>query len=92
MPFDPGTSQAYGALTADDFKKIVLGDPRERTKKTPMIQIADLFLYPMVKGGYDPAYAPYQKLLAAKRLIDATLSAEERPVLGIKYSCFDQKR
>lgn len=92
MPFDPGTSKAYGALTADDFKAVILGEARERTKKTPMIQVADLYLYPMVKGGYDAAYGPYRTLLAVNRLIDAILSEEERPILGIKYSCFDRKR
>ena len=92
MPFDPGTSKAYRALTADDFKRVILGEARERTKKTPMIQVADLYLYPMVKGGYDPTYGPYQKLLDASRLVDAVLSGDERPILGIKYSCFDQKR
>jgi hypothetical protein len=92
MPFDPDTSKAYRALTAEDFAKIILGEARERTKKTPMIQVADLYLYPMVKGGYDPTYPPYQKLLAANRLIDAILPEADRPILGIKYSCFDQKR
>jgi hypothetical protein len=92
MPFDPETSKAYGALTGGDFAKIILGEARERTKKTPMIQIADLYLYPMVKGGYDPDYPPYQKLLAAGRLIDAILPEAERAFIGIKYSCFDQKR
>ena len=92
MPFDAETSQAYGALTAEEFKETILGDARERTKKTPMIQVADLYLYPMVKGGYDPAYPPYQKLMTANRLLDAILTVEERPRLGIKYSCFDYKR
>jgi len=89
MPFDVNTSQRYDALRAEDFRVLILGEPRERTKKTPMIQVADLYLYPMAKGGYEPAYRPYQALMAAGRLIDTTLTAEERPLLGIKYSCFD---
>lgn len=92
MPFSAETSEAYGALKADDFKALILGEPRERTKKTPMIQVADLYLYPMVKGGYDPDYAPYRALMDAARLIDAVLSSEDRPVTGIKYSCFDYKQ
>ena len=92
MPFDTVSSQGYHALAADDFKALILGEPRERTKKTPMIQVADLYLYPMVKGGYDPEYRPYRTLMAAGRLIDAILTADERPLLGIKYSCFDEKR
>jgi hypothetical protein len=92
MPFDPDTSSPYEALKPDDFKSLVLGEPRERTKNTPMIQVADLYLYPMVKGGYDPTYAPYRGLLEAGRLIDSILKDDQRALLGVKYSCFDHRR
>lgn len=88
MPFNADNSAAYGALTAEDFRAIVHGEPRGKTKDTPMIQIADIFLYPMAKGGYDPSYRPYAKLLSQGRLIDSLVSEDERPLLGIKYSCF----
>jgi hypothetical protein len=88
MPFDQQNSVAYDALAAADFRDIVLGEPRRKTKATPMIQIADLVLYPMAKGGYDPGYRPYKKLMANGKLIDALLDPEERLTLGIKYSCF----
>lgn len=92
MPFDKGTSANYGGLTAEDLRGIILGEPRERTKKTPMMQVADLYLYPMVKGGYDPSYGPYRALMNARRIIDAQLTAEELGSLGVKYSCFDGDR
>jgi hypothetical protein len=92
MPFNPDNSAAYGALTAEEFKAIVLGEPRGRTKETPMMQIADLFLYPMAKGGYDPTYRPYAKLLASGKLIDGLLATEDRPQRGIKYSCFPRAK
>jgi hypothetical protein len=57
-----------------------------------MVQIADLMLFPMVKGGYDPTYRPYAKMMKGKRIIDAILSAGDRPGLGVKYSCFDHKK
>lgn len=88
MPFDQQNSSSYGALTAEEFRDIVRGEPRRKTKATPMMQIADLALYPMAKGGYDPSYRPYKKLLAHGKLIDALLKPEERPMHGIKYSCF----
>lgn len=88
MPFDQQNSASYAALTADDFREIVRGEPRRKTKATPMIQIADLVLYPMAKGGYDPSYRPYKKLMAHGKLIDAVLKPDDRPALGIKYSCF----
>ena len=54
-----------------------------------MLQIADLYLYPIAKGGYDPTYRPYVELMEAGRLIDAKFNEADRPLLGIKYSCFD---
>jgi hypothetical protein len=90
MPFDGANSASYGSLTAQEFKDIVRGEPRGRTKATPMIQIADLYLYPMAKGGYDPSYRPYKTLMEHKRLIDALLPPEELAFRGIKYSCFDR--
>lgn len=92
MPFDENNSAAYASLRAEDFREIVRGEPRGRTKATPMIQIADLVLYPMAKGGYDPSYRPYKVLLDNKRLIDAFLAPEDRANLGIKYSCFDRTK
>jgi hypothetical protein len=89
MPFEGAGSGAYDGLRPEDFKRILVGDPNRVTKKSPMMQLADLYLYPMVKGGYDSTYQPYRNLLEASRLIDAHIQPEERPRLGIKYSCFD---
>lgn len=88
MPFGGADSGNYASLAAADFRRIVMGEPKRRTKKTPMIQIADLMLYPMAKGGYEPTYKPYVDLMAAGKLIDALLPPQDRPHLGIKYSCF----
>jgi Protein of unknown function (DUF3800) len=88
-PFDADNSRQYKALAAADYQRIIEGDPQRLTKDSPAIQIADLCLYPMVKAGYDPEYAPWLNMLAAGRVIDALLTEEERPLLGVKYSCFD---
>ncbi|TIQ60834.1 MAG: DUF3800 domain-containing protein, partial [Mesorhizobium sp.] len=90
MPFDGANSASYGSLTAEEFRDIVRGEPRGRTKATPMLQIADLYLYPMAKGGYDPSYRPYRALMDHKRLIDAHLPPEDLASCGIKYSCFER--
>ncbi|NDE90692.1 MAG: DUF3800 domain-containing protein [Alphaproteobacteria bacterium] len=91
MPFDQNNSQLYNQVEVNDFRSIVLGEPREKTKKTPMIQIADLVLYPMVKAGYEETYEPFLKLRNAKQIIDVLLLESEIPSQGIKYSCFDFK-
>ncbi len=88
MPFDEGRSSGYSGLSPDEFRAGLLGDPSRLTKQAPLMQIADLYLYPMVKAGYQP-YDPFERLVAAERVIDALLPEEERASLGIKYSCFD---
>ncbi|MBW9054422.1 DUF3800 domain-containing protein [Rhizobium mesosinicum] len=88
MPFAGEGAAAYESLPPEEFRRIVMGEPKRRTKKAPMLQIADLMLYPMAKGGYDPTYKPYVDLMQAGKLIDALLREEDRPNLGIKYSCF----
>lgn len=90
MPFDQGNSSGYSGLKPDEFRDGVLGDPQRVTKKgSPLIQIADLYLYPMVKAGYQDGYRPFDQLFAARRVIDAQLPEADRQSLGIKYSCFD---
>jgi hypothetical protein len=84
----PFTCEKNGSLTADEFRDFVRGEPRRKTKATPIMQIGDLVLYPMAKGGYDPSYRPYKKLMMHGKLIDALLKPEDRPMQGIKYSCF----
>lgn len=90
MPFDQGTSSGYSGLQAHEFRDGVLGDPQRVTRNgSPLIQIADLYLYPMVKAGYQDGYLPFERLFAARRVIDAQLPEVDRQSLGIKYSCFD---
>ena len=51
IDFDKESSGAYTPLGPDDFKRLCLGKPTRKTKETPMIQIADLVLFPMAKAG-----------------------------------------
>jgi len=87
-PFSQPTSSKYNPLVAEDYTRIILGEPRRKTKKLALLQIADLVLYPIAKGGYDPTYGPYQNLKEAGKLIDSWFPEEERAARGIKYSCF----
>lgn len=88
-PFDGGRSENYEPYTDADYRRCVLGTPLRRTKKVPMLQLADLMLYPMAKGGYDPSYRPYVALRDGRRLVDDQLGEEDLAALGIKYSCFN---
>jgi len=89
LPFNNDNSSAYQPLSAEDFRRIILGDPEERTKDFALTQLADLVIYPIAKAGYDPEYRPYKELAAAGRLVDSHLPDGTRADCGIKYSCFD---
>ena len=88
MPFDKGNSGKYEPLSAVEMKYRLL-DLSFKKKSSAMIQIADLFLYPICKGKYQPAYRPLIAMMERKKLIDCELKSELLPQLGVKYSCFD---
>jgi hypothetical protein len=88
MPFASYNMAKYAPLSAGELAD-TLYDLDFKAKSSPLDQIADLYLYPMARGGYDSTYAPYVSLSENKKLIDNLLTAEEIPHLGIKYSCFE---
>lgn len=91
MPFSTDSSYVYNSLQKEDFKNTMLGIPKGKTKNNLFIQFADLYLYPMIKRKYDPAYRPWNVLFHKRKVIDSILSDEDIPLFGIKYSCFDDK-
>ena len=88
MPFNQTNSSQYSPLTPQEFKNI-LYDFKPKYKSSPIVQIADLYLWPMAMGGYDKNNYPYKHLLKNNKLIDCLYNCEEVRYLGIKYSCFD---
>jgi len=92
MPFDRDNARPYSGLEAADFQSIIIGVPQRITKKVPMVQFSDMILYPIAKGGYEPNYRPYVRLMGANRLLDCHVDPTQKGNLGIKYSCFDAKR
>jgi hypothetical protein len=88
MPFGGDNMAKYAPLSAAELAD-TLYDLKFRTKSSALMQIADLYLYPMARGGYDSNYRPYQALRDSKKLIDDLLTEEEIPHLGVKYSCFE---
>lgn len=87
MPFNGGGDQKYSPLGQGKFQS-TLREFRLKFKSSPMIQLADLYLYPMCRNGYGE-YRPYNEFKAAKTLVDCHLTDEEIRSIGIKYSCFD---
>lgn len=88
-PFNKLTSKEYRPLSADDYRRIVIGEPRRKKKTNPLLQVADLLLFPLAKNGYDPDYLPYRMLRKHNKIIDCHVAAEELPAMALKYSCFD---
>lgn len=89
-PFDKDRSIEYIELENNNYKSTLLGNPKRKTKNNLFIQIADLYLYPMIKRKYDSLYPPWLALFKNKKVIDACLRKTQYKTLGIKYSCFDE--
>ena len=89
MPFDKNNSEKYCSLNNSDFNNVIKELPKRKTKENIFIQIADLYLYPIVKAKYDNLYAPWNILFNNKKIIDSIIEESDRNILGIKYSCFE---
>lgn len=88
MPFDAGSSAGYAPLLADEFRA-GLHEIRFKGKSSPPMQIADLYLWPMVTMRYKGNYRPHTDLCDAGRLIESRLAEAEVLACGSKYSCFE---
>lgn len=88
-PFNQKTSIDYLPFDASDYKRIIAGEPKRKKKDNILLQVADLALYPIAKGRYEPNYEPYLKLLEYSKIIDCVLSKDESKYMSVKYSCFD---
>jgi hypothetical protein len=88
MPFNSSNSGKYQPLSGTDFSRI-LYEFKLKEKTSPLVQVSDLFLWPMAMGGYHKNNWTYKRLLEDRKLIDCLYDEGEVPHLGIKYSCFD---
>jgi hypothetical protein len=87
-PFDQNNASKYTPLTPEDYSN-GLYEFRHKAKSSPMMQIADLALWPMCIGGYDRNNRSYEFMRKAGVLIDCKLAPEQVEERGIKYSCWD---
>lgn len=86
--FDPGTAGKYDPISSKEYQA-TLYEFRTKAKTSKLMQIADLYLWPICMGGYEKSNFAYSRLLAAGKLIDCHLATEKVGTQGIKYSCFD---
>jgi len=86
-PFDKSNASKYDPLTPQALGD-TLYDFKLKDKSSPMMQIADLYLYPICQGGYNADYYPFKRLKSSAKLIDCRVS--DVPSEGIKYYCFEK--
>ncbi|MCG5056019.1 MAG: DUF3800 domain-containing protein [Myxococcales bacterium] len=88
QPFDPTRAAKYEPLHPAALAA-TLHEFRKKSKSSPLMQLADLCLWPLCLGGYDSGNVPYAALRRAGTLLDAQLRPEDVPHLVVKYSCFE---
>lgn len=86
--FNPDTAAIYNPLASTDFAN-TLYEFRTKEKSSKLMQIADLYLWPMCIGGYDAGNRAFDALMTAGKLIDCSMPPRLIPERGIKYSCFE---
>jgi hypothetical protein len=89
LPFDPQTSEKYAPLSQQQLQYILTGI-EGKSKNNPIVQVADLCLYPIAKAKEQAANKAFQALIHHKKLIDTLLDVEDLETMGIKYYCYDK--
>jgi hypothetical protein len=88
MPFAKDNSDKYAPLKQEQLSK-TLYEFKTKCKTSPMAQLADLYLWPICMGGYHASNRTYQRLIQDGKLIDCHVEKDALPMLGSKYSCFE---
>jgi hypothetical protein len=87
-PFDASNASQYKPLNCIKLSQCLRGIEGKK-KNNPILQIADLCLYPVARSMDNPENRAYISLKEKNILIDSHLQPEEIKTLGIKYYCFD---
>lgn len=88
FPFSAETSNKYAPLTPNQIQKVLTGI-EGKSKTNPILQIADLCLYPVAKSKEQPDNRAFQDLRRYQKLVDTVLMPGDLEKMGIKYYCFD---
>ncbi|RUR84953.1 DUF3800 domain-containing protein [Chlorogloeopsis fritschii PCC 9212] len=87
-PFDANRADKYFPLSAADLSGLLRGID-SKTKNNPVMQIADLCLYPVVRSKDSTNNQAFLSLRKANLLVDCCLACNQISTIGIKYYCFD---
>lgn len=78
----------YTPLNGEEFAE-TLYEIRFKSKSSPLGQIADMFLWPLVLSAYGESNRGCTALHDAGRFIEVRLQPEDLEVCGSKRSCFE---
>jgi hypothetical protein len=87
-PFSAETSAKYAPLASNQIQQVLTGI-EGKSKNNPILQIADLCLYPVAKSKDQPQNRAFQELTQQHKLVDTVLAPDNLEKMGIKYYCFD---
>lgn len=87
LPFSTPNSAKYNPLTAEHFTQ-TLKELQFKPKDSALMQLADIALYPICRGKYEPSYTAWCIMQSNGVLIDSKVLPAEVPEIGIKYSCW----
>lgn len=87
MPFNQTTSSKYSPCVVADLSGVLAGI-EGKSKKNPLIQLADLCLHPVADVKRHPSNRAYTAFKDGGIIIDCHLQAEQLPEMGIKYYCY----
>lgn len=88
-PFNKGTSAVHQPLSQADFQRTLM-EFAVKQKTARLMQIADLVLWPVCKGGYVSDTRAYRALQDSGKLLDAYCN-DANQLKGVKYFCFDRQ-
>ena len=89
LPFDPKTSSKYSPMPTTELSMLLRGI-EGKSKSNPLIQLADLCLYPVARSISDPSNRAFSALRDSNLIVDSVLESTQVETLGIKYYCFDK--
>lgn len=87
-PFDQANAAPYIPLEPEDLHQCLRGIER-KPKQNPVLQVADLCIYPVCRGKDHPEDRAYQLLRERHLLVDTQIDPKDVRMQGIKYYCFD---
>lgn len=87
-PFDSSRASKYSPLSTGELSTLLRGIDSKK-KGNPVMQLADLCLYPVIQGKEQPENKAFLAIKNAKLLVDCYLKPAQQGELGIKYYCFD---